>query len=335
MLKLKKPKAAEYAPAKTNRLEDPWTGGVHQSALALFLECREKARIRYVLGYDSNAVSYPLIFGDLSHRATAKFHDALASGKKLTVETAAVAMRDWLKLAQKEHEKSDGPYTTAQSDIVEMSIIVLQKLLPYYVKHWWKDFSEVEWVAAEKDFKIDKVKLELLAAPVAGTYDGVFRRVKTGKLWLLETKNKGQWSSSLVDTLPIDLQVGFYLTAMAEENKDVEGVLYNLIRRPQEKLGAKESLKAYAERIEVRVKQEPKHYFDRFAMKLTKGEKFFHLQRMRYLVKEYVEWWDKASREVKTKDLLMNTGACGNYGKCQYLQVCTSNDVGGLKANAC
>lgn len=343
MVSIKRKPGAKPATSTSRKAQpreyDPQVDGVHQSAIALWLECREKARVRYVLNLDVAVMSKPLIFGDLSHKAIASCYKAMADGSCATLKRAQSEVSGWVKAAELLQEEERGHMTADELDVREESAAILEHLLPLYFGAWWeRDKEEVEWVGVERKFSTSMVGPRLLPAPMAGTYDGVFRRRKDKRLWLLETKNKGRWSKAMADFLPLDLQVNLYLAALNTEAKvgaDVPaGVRYNLLRRPQERRGQNEAISSYVDRIAARAKKEPEHFFERFDMSVVRSDLEAATARSAHLVRAFVEWFDrsKADPVLSMKDPMLNSAACeGKYGLCPYLGACSANDPAGLK----
>jgi hypothetical protein len=319
--------------------------GVHQSAISTWLECREKARLRYLLNLDTEGISKPIMFGDLSHMTIAKCYKAIAEGKITTLSGVDHEVPRWLQEAKVEQVANRGELMTDEQDTQEEAIGMLEALLPLYFAAWWsKDKDECDWESVERRFSVERIAGgQPLPAPLAGTYDGVFRRRKTKKLWLLETKNKGRWSARMADFLPLDLQVNIYAAAMRSEaalksNPSADepaGVRYNLLRRPQERRKQGESLKDYVDRIRARAIKEPEHFFERLDMAMTRQDVDAACRRTEALIREFMAWFDSASRELGDKDLLLNAAACeSKYGICQYLGACSGGSLVGLKTIA-
>ena len=134
------------------------------------------------------------------------------------------------------------------------------------------------------------------------------------------------WSKQMADFLPLDLQLGFYLTAMAHHPraKPPLGAYYNLLRRPSERRGITENLGALALRIGKKIDKDPDHFFQRLRITFTDREREEHLFRAQKLVEEFYEWW---KQDHSTRDLLWNSGQCeSKYGTCSMLPICAHRD---------
>ena len=318
---------------------DPTKDGVTQSILATYFACREACRRSVVLGQTYTGVRTGLIFGDLSHGILELCYRQLINGvtdiRKVVNSLPTYADTVGTKWMQ------NNPFsTTAAKDVVEESLAILLRVMPAYFTYWWDRDTSVEWVGAEEEFSVPvtfEYNGEVITVPVRGKRDGEFikRTKRRERLWLFETKNFSQISSRLEDTLPIDTQVGTYITRLeAQKATTVAGVEYNIIRRPGLRRKVNESLREYCDRIEEDVTKRPDHYFSRYPIELTVEEKKFHAASIMHKVREFYAWWRESSHAEM--DLGYNCASCdGKYGACQYLDACVSGDETGLTVRTC
>jgi hypothetical protein len=161
------------------------------------------------------------------------------------------------------------------------------------------------------------------AVPYVGKMDGTYRGKKTPHLF--ETKFKGQFSSNLTDTLPLDTQVGAYTTALTSlEQQEPGAILYNMIRRPGQKRKQEETLDEYAKRIAEEAMKNEDHFFQRLEIALTRAEREEHAFRLTKLVEEFYAWWKVTTADAR--DLMWNGSRCDQYGGCTFLPVCSRGD---------
>lgn len=330
--KTKKPTGYHY---------DPRVDGVSQSMLEAWLNCRQLAYLKTILGLTPHAPARPLIHGSISHGAIKNALRKVMNGKTKDMKQLqggvlvdiGIAFGDW----EREHGLN---VETAALDIAEESKAMLTQLLPVYWNHWGRKDLATKWTKVEDRFRvpieISSGPTSTVVIPLVGQFDGVFER--RGRPCLLETKNKSQWSEQLPDLLPLDLQVGVYLTALAAlEKKDPSVVIYNLIRRPNERRSKNETLAGLAARVAKNAREDPEHYFQRIEVELTSQEKHRHKERVVWLLTEFYRWWqqltvndcfeDDAKMRKPFGDLRWNSSHCENkYGVCPYLRICGRED---------
>jgi hypothetical protein len=118
-------------------------------------------------------------------------------------------------------------------DAIELGAIMLEE----YLKEYGEDDSW-SFIATERPFQIyipgpdgSKVAIYL------GTFDGVYRDLNTGEIWLLETKTTGAISTS---HLNLDDQAGSYWAVASSilrkegllgPKESIAGVMYNFLRK--------------------------------------------------------------------------------------------------------
>jgi hypothetical protein len=300
---------------------DPRIHGVRQTHLQMWMNCRELARLGVLEGWRSIFQGVPLVYGSLSHGALKQVYRAMRD------KTPAPKTGSELVISEKEYRQElleTGPINTQVNDIIEESCAILQGVLPGYFRHWAKEDTKVKWQIVEDKFVVPFTMKDGTIISLTGTYDGGFEK-KNG-LWLFETKNKARWSQKIGSLLPLDLQLGIYLTALWRLRKARPvGACYNLMRRPGERRGKDETLKDYAARIQANVTRDPAHYFERVEMELTKAEQDEHAERTQRLVQEFYDWWK--NEDHSKRDVMWNSGSCETkYGECHYLDICANGD---------
>lgn len=329
VFKLKNP-----LPKKEKNIEsyDPRIHGVRQSHISMWQACQEQARLGIILGYRHVIPGLPLVFGSLSHGYLKGLYRHIRDDE-FTIESVKSSHGEWLDASEKEFLEENPNPSTAVRDSMELSLAILHRQLKEYVKYWYEeDTSEdIVWKMVEEKFQVPIEMKDGSIVPLIGTFDGSYTKNKN--LWLFETKNKSRWSQDLGTMLPLDLQVGIYVTALRQlYNKVPTGVRYNLLRRPGERRKQTESLKDFSDRILDNICRDPSHYFERIDITFEKSELDQHVNRTISLVEGFYEWWKihKASGLFE-KDLMWNSYHCENkYGTCQFLGLCANGNTNGL-----
>ncbi len=323
-------------PPPVNYSYSPFVDGVTQSMMGLLFECQEKARKAIVLGLTEATPSKPLIFGDLSHETLDQYYTGMKEKYINTHAEAVTAGPVWIENACEKWYKKNPRATSDAREIVEESAGILNVMFPEYSAHWWEADHEFEWLGIEEKFylPIDIGDVGSDVKPIlTGKMDGRIRMKATKEVWLFETKNKSQMSDKLGIVLPLDLQVGTYLTAIGKmmPNEVVNRCMYNMIKRPGERQGKKETWAEFLKRLAEKVKANRADYFERYRIKMDEAEIAKHLLATELRMKWFVTWWRQASKDIKAVEMLWNGGACENkYGLCKFIRACANDDVGGL-----
>lgn len=302
---------------------DPHIHGVRQSNLQTWMSCREMARLSIVEGWASIFSGMPLVYGSLSHGVLKQVYRYLRTNpKSLGIQEPVHAL---IRKSEKELMLEHPNPPSSLLETKEEACAILAGTLPTYFDKWWAEDTAVKWDMVEDKFAVPITMRDSTVVPLTGTFDATFK--KRGGTWLFETKNKARWSQKIGSLLPLDLQLGIYLTVMEMKYKvRPTGVKYNLMRRPGERRGKNETLADYAARIGTNCAKDPDHYFERIEMELFKAEHEEHVARTTRLVQEFYEWWK--TEDHSHRDLMWNSGSCETkYGECHYLSLCADNDT--------
>ncbi len=287
------------------KLED----GISQSMLMSFLGCRQ--RMQYQLdGWESVGTKDSLRFGSYVHWTLEHLYKAV-SANVITRRTAVAYLETHLNPRWRKHNKSAGP---KEMQGVEMDILQWSACFPHYVACYPEDFKKGKWVDVEGQFDVEWKGFRL-----RGMRDGITRINR--KLWMLETKTKSRIDEgTLMEALTFDFQNLFYLLAnVLELGKPIRGVLYNVIRKPNLKLGQKESMPAHAQRIDEHIEDNGwDHYFKRFEIIYDQADLDRFADELILKLQDF-----KAFVEGKLP-CYRNEGDCVGRWNCEYIPFCSS-----------
>ena len=190
-----------------------------------------------------------------------------------------------------------------------------QVVLEAYSERYAKEQSEMRGFVSEGVFEFEGRR---------GKIDGSFRD-KNRKPWLMETKTMSRVEEdNLLLHLSFDFQNLFYMDNFEQSNNvKVHGVLYNMIRQPQLKLKAGESLKQYGDRVAADIESRPDFYFIRMHISYTRRD----IQRFRDELKfKVARMRDFTSGTIP---VYRNEFACKAPFPCEFLQACASGHMSG------
>jgi len=286
--------------------------GVTQSLLTTFLACRR--RCQYVLeGWESISPRDPLIFGSFFHGLMEHLYNHASHGE------AAPRFVDYETTWHKEcgHLIHDPQKFEA---FMAMGEALYEEYIEYWEDDFERDFFEVEGV-----FDVVFATFRL-----RGRRDGVFNVKPKGKKnkrrsprpWLLETKTASGIDASTLDLrLNFDFQNLFYITAFEiETGEKLAGVLYNVVVKPQIKVGTKANpdIQSYAASVKEAIKSDPEKYFHRFEVVYSEATKKRFREDLEIILWEFYEWVTGKGRTFH------NPEACVTRWSCEFLSACAS-----------
>lgn len=276
--------------------------GITQSLLGRLFVCPERFRLLTVLGL----------------RETAQFDHKIEYGQMWHVcEEAYSAKTDW-KVPLRQYAISLRSRWSNHHADIDKWYEICKRQFPLYVAEYKKDDAK------RKPFMQEHVFRESYKLPsgrtilLRGKFDAVIEEGKK-HLRLQENKVKGDLNEDrVVNEIGSNLQTMLYLAALRSwldrnKHKDyqVDGVLYNMIRRPlgdwrgtfniSQRKGRKtkkgivgaETLEEYYDRLALLIKANASHFFFRIRVEIHKHDmtKFFNecfIPRMEWLC----DWWE-------------------------------------------
>lgn len=181
----------------------------------------------------------PLWFGIGIHEALAQWYQP---GTKRGVHPADYWL-DWYKGEEQAFIKALTANSDSRDDAVWVDAKSLgEAMLTGYVERYGAD-EDWEILYVETPFQIEIPRPgppSEFADPLAifaGTFDGVYRDLRTGKIWLVEHKTAKQISTI---HLPLDRQAGGYWAiasrilqhrGVLKKGDRIEGIMYNFLRK--------------------------------------------------------------------------------------------------------
>ena len=294
---------------------DPFRDGVSQGLLMTFMRCREEAS-NWLKGLEQLRSSSALQFGSMAHQILEEIYGKY---EKPPSDLEVLKMIEKVRMDFVKEEGSRMSEDGLQN--LEQNVAILTAVLPGYFRFYKSDFRKDYWAELEQVFRVPS---PVKGVALIGRIDGAFRPNKK-ELWLFESKTKSRIEEdNLADSLTFDFQNSLYQYALQKKyGVQPSGVLYNIIRRPGQKLKKEESLPDFSARIEEEVRKDPSYYFIRFevAVPRTELKRFEH--ELEIILTEFISWW---KGEIAT---YRNTSACmQRFGPCRFLPLCANGEVG-------
>jgi len=325
---------------RTESLWDLDRDGVTYSMLSRFVVDPERFRLHAVEGWEETGLNIPIQFGSC-------FHDCLenhAAGYPTSTENVI------------RHYQSTRTSSSAGPDDREALAKccgMVSVIFPIYIDYWQAHDVRREVLHQEATFEFKHplvgVGIEPRNLTIRGRWDSVYQ--EDGELWLQENKTKGQVDEEyIMSTLHQNLQTMMYCLALrAYYKRCPDGVLYNVVRRPQLRPRKTETLKAFVDRVHDDVLDRPEWYFMRYTVQLidTDLEKWVQHQ-FNPILYRLCMWWDSIRHDPfdpwVTKDGRPNLqhfqrpfgvyDALGVGGRGEYYELLTKGSYFGLTQRA-
>lgn len=322
MIKTKFKLPVSLRPPPLVELEySPEIQGVTQSLIKMWRDCEVKARM-YLAGYvRTSNKGKAAIHGSVTHYGLEFFTQKIKDGeitspdeiegysrsKLITIFREAFAS-EYVKMDDRSRQESEIAYGIAAV------------LVPIYFAYWRKDFNEEKktWIELERRGKVVNKETKI---PVRIKRDGLYRGTDS-RLWLFETKTKEKWNEEYIGAMAARAyQNLLYLVTVWDEYKELPaGVLFNIVRRPLLKRGAKETISAFLDRVEADIKARPNFYFVRYEAPVSKAALEEFRKRHTLELIKFKNWW------IQPKEWdIENTDQCLSFNSpCPYMEYCNS-----------
>lgn len=272
-------------------------GGVTQSMLGRFLSCRERFRLKYVLGLEPHDKwNHRLGYGNMWHLC----------------EEQHAKDTDWWQHLSLYVSGLMGQYPLQRDEISKWWRVCCVQF-PEYVTYW-QDHPDVQNRTPLMQEQVFDVPYSLPSGRVVrlrGKFDSV--DLIDGGVWLQENKTKSDIDKMQIERqLSFDLQTMLYITAYKtyDENPSpcwkgygpggaykMVGVRYNVIRRPLS--GGKGSIRPHAAKA------------TKYTMTPAEtDEEFYERLRRDYIAAEPDYWFFRVRSEVSAKDIQVFRETC-------------------------
>jgi hypothetical protein len=254
-------------PPKSNW--DFYEDGISYSLMSKHIVCPERFRIYACEGLRPSDRKEAMEFGTIFHKAL-----EYAAQGNTTTQIVSRLMK-WGQIS-----KAD-----------MMLCRIAATMVPHYRKFYQDD--KHKYVSTEQVFKNPYKLSNGRITYLRGRMDEVY--VKNGGLWLQENKTKSRIDEDkIIATLPSDLQTMFYVYNMSLiYDRRIDGVMYNVIRKPELKQRTKEGDIAFLKRINEDILERPEHYFKRYEVELVKKDiDDFHEKVIAPTLERIMIWWE-------------------------------------------
>lgn len=281
--------------------------GYTQSEISTWKSCRYKWFLSYVQRVTPKVT--PGYFED-----GGAFHDALEDrGNGIEHSYIGVKIRNNYKKFIAELKV---PLTEDIIANYDKRMAMVQGMFAGYEATYPRDEWEV--IECEGEFRV----------PFEGTFVRGKRDKKvriSNKIWLVEHKTSSVINSSYVNKLPMDQQTLTYTWSDWKETNDlVEGIVYDVIKKPQIRQKKDESRPEFLERLQAEYTTKPDKYFFRENLRYTKKQ----LQQFEKNLIKILRLMKSCEDDPKA-NVYRNENACDDFGGCPYKGICLKKSLKG------
>lgn len=285
--------------------------GLTQSMIGQFLRCRQAFMYR-INGISKGGYSRALYFGSLTHETLENLYlDNIHDMSGYEIKSRINHYLD------KIHIDGESGVDDQTKEMVKAKVYAL---LVNYVEYYYEEFNDDRFDATEIEFGNDYRGIKL-----RGKIDGTFFG-KDDRAWIIEHKTKGRISmDNLMSMMPMDLQNRFYLFNYAlKTNVQPVGVIYNIIRRPGNKVKQNESLREFTVRMVNKINGKLDYYFKRIEVRYSKSD----LEKFKNDLDSYLY---EISNLGKGCSVYKNPKSCLRPWSCPYMQICGTGSLEGYE----
>lgn len=293
---------------KTQKKAGPlWNGPEHDgitfSLLSRFLVCRERFRLLVIEGWKpADTFNHRLEFGNMWHvceEAFAKLDPNCAQWDDCLAAYAKMLCKRY----------------PLQQEEIDKRYNICKLMFPIYVEYWRRnqDVKDRTPLLQEQVFDVPYKLPSGRTVRLRGKWDAVdlIGKGKDAGVYLQENKTKSDIDESQIKRqLSFDLQTMLYLVAMHEGGEwswngkpaaQIKGVRYNVIKRPRQYQGKKETKESFFERLEAIIKVSPGEFFMRWKVEISSGDVVrFRRECLDPVMEQLCDWWEwvKEGRNV-------------------------------------
>lgn len=168
-------------------------------------------------------------------------------------------------------------------------------------------------VGSERDFSVPIGHGLRLCGKIDRTLE------KQGTLWVGEMKTSGDYEANFTRRAENSYQATAYVYAMRKLGYNVQGVIYDVIKKPSLRKGRSETASQFCRRIAYDYKQRPDYYYFNYSTYRSPDQLRWFEGDIRNLIKEL-------KRHKKYRDWYRNPDACYAYNhQCEYHKICFSD----------
>ena len=219
-----------------------------------------------------------------------------------------------LEVTQYISDTFDKQISDASPNDIEDLVISKYTALGMWMHYPTKDLNDFQSVESEREFKV-RVQNGVY---IVGKIDGIVK--KDDVKWVRELKTTGLHFPQFERKSRVSSQASAYVYAIKKDGEDVQGVIYDYIKKPLLRKNMSEDMNEFGRRIMKDYRERPGMYYRRH-----------YVYRSPEDISEF-EWdMEALIKDIKSKkdkhDFYRNTDQCFNFNsECPFFKICHSSE---------
>ena len=297
--------------------------GLTQSLITAYMNCRKRFLLK-LNRYTSASKNKTTLFGNIVHRVLELMYEATQEHTKLNWSR-------FIEIAISTHEQHEQDnYIGVTPEDIQFAQVVANVMLLAYVNYYTEDFTDKRFTDTEEEISV--LFLKPFRTRLLMKLDGCYNtKGKAPKVWLMEHKTRSRISEeTLMKRLSYDFQNLTYVTIVEEAREiNIDGVLYNIIRKPQIRQRKGETAHEFATRLKEDIEKRPEFYFMRYEIPYTKADKKSFRAELFETILSIRESLTKCKQTRDNSVFYKNPTACEANFPCEFIDACASETMNG------
>lgn len=298
--------------------------GITQSLINSFLSCPRKFLLK-TNRWRSDISNKNTSFGNIVHYCLDKIYKLSFQRIKYKINKTVLLAKYLSELIENYEAENQDNLTGIDENELNWEKKVAQIILLEYIKYYPEDFSKKRFTDVEKEISVTFGDFTL-NCKIDGKY-----QTKNKLNWLMEHKTKSRIvEDSMMKALTFDFQCLFYLTcAEAYYEENIEGVLYNIIRKPQIKQKRGETEIEYFKRLKTDIRDRRKFYFMRYEIPFFIPDKETFKNELETILELIDLFISENHFSSSSRVFWRNSNNCIFPYRCNFLDACSSGEMTG------
>lgn len=290
---------------------------VSYSSMSAFRKCPRFYYWKHIRRLERHVLKIPYVVGRIMHHGI----QTLLESPKIAIEETRKKFKEEAKETRKKYPEIsiDDEQELAQQEFVTVGMIRA------YISHYSQFLKKTEHIATEKTIQYQLNKKVM----IVGKIDNIIRNQNAN--YIYELKNLKSLDMERIQGIKTDGQSSLYfeLNNLMETKKEhkVDGIIYNIIRKPQIRQKKKESKGEFLRRLEDWYQS-------------GEGGLKFHLERLK---QPFIDGKAVLNTVKCVTDLMLQFGmekekyyqdfnyCIHEWGKCQFYGLCHGNEKQEMK----
>lgn len=270
---------------------------ISHSSASIARNCPKKYEWRYIKGLIPIRKSNALALGSVVHEAFDMYYNGFDNKDVLTYIIGTM------------NKQISSVSPSEQEDLTIAKYIALG--MWEHFPDRLRDLSQWEEHRSEKEFEVRLDKMRNVK--FVGKSDRLLK--KDGKWWIGELKTSGLPLQNFKNRASVSDQVTAYVYAWQTLGVPVQGVIFDIIKKPLLRKHVKDTASSFGARILEDYRQRPDHYFSRHYEYRSATDIAIWLEDIKSQVRDIRGIWKGKVRR--------NPDSCWNYNaECPYKKIC-------------